>query len=383
MQSVINQSAELRNQQDGKLNAKRVVGVFAHFAAGTKRVDGQIYRSRLVLSELQARLGTGQVDGVDTGHIVRRPIGTLWRCRKICRRCSDIVIMPNTRGLRWLLPLYLRWQKRYGFRIHFFAVGGWLPVFLRDRPQDVKRLRSCAGIYVQTRRMFDELSNLGVKNLELLPNFRNFATDRQPSTELGNPFRLVYMSRILPEKGPQLAIQAVVEINRQFEETRLVLDLWGPIQKGQEQWFQDTLGDLSAIRYCGVVAPEKIPETLASYDAMLFPTFYSGEGFPGAILDAQIAGLPIIASDWLDNAEFVEVGRTGLLFESRNVSDLKEKIVWMLENPNQVLAMKKMALLSSAQFHVDKIFPPLLRKMGLLGTDDAAVQSIVGNHSSD
>ncbi|MFR3494185.1 MAG: glycosyltransferase [Blautia sp.] len=52
------------------------------------------------------------------------------------------------------------------------------------------------------------------------------------------------------------------------------------------------------IRYKGMVPFNQSTEVLKNYDALLFPTYYEGEGFAGTIIDAFAAGLPVIASDW-------------------------------------------------------------------------------------
>jgi glycosyltransferase involved in cell wall biosynthesis len=48
--------------------------------------------------------------------------------------------------------------------------------------------------------------------------------------------------------------------------------------------------------YGGVVPFNKSVEVLKDYFAVLFPTYYEGEGFAGTIIDAHSAGVPIIAS---------------------------------------------------------------------------------------
>lgn len=344
----------------------RPVAVLGHSAEGTGRVDGQIQRTKIVVEEFRNRLGPENLRFADTGHLSTRPLRTVMRCWQAVSGCSDIVIMPGVRGLRWLLPLYLYWRRRYGFRVHYLVVGGWLPRYLSEEPLVCFRLQECASIHVQTRRMLAELRQLGLNNVHLLPNFRNFAEGAATSTEIGRPFRLVYMSRLLPEKGPELAIEAVQAINRECGYVRMKLDLWGPIQKGQTDWFKSLMSYAGPeIVYRAVLDPEKIPGTLARYDAMVFPTYYAGEGFPGAILDAFVSGIPVIASDWQDNSEVIEAGVTGVLFKAKDIHDLKTKLLWALDHPDEMIRMKANATAAARQFHVDQVIPPLLETMGL------------------
>ena len=55
---------------------------------------------------------------------------------------------------------------------------------------------------------------------------------------------------------------------------------------------------------------------LNSYDMMIFPTYYAGEGVAGVIVDAFIAGLPVIASDLGSCREVISDKETGYLVNS-------------------------------------------------------------------
>ena len=356
----------MNSQTKQRVTSPLRIGFFAHLALGTDRIDGQIYRSRLLLKQLQERLPQTEIQVVDTGTTSRKPISSFYKLWKTSRKCSDLVIMPNTRGLKWFMPIFVKQKKTKGCRIHFMVVGGWLPRYLKENPRCKTLLEQCDGIYLQTQRMHEELRALGIPNLHLLPNFRSFNLNRDCSGEIKQPFRLVYLSRMLPEKGPQLAIKAVEQLNESFGCTRISLDLWGPIQSGCDDWFHGLLeSSPEFIQYKGVLKPDQIPETLPDYDGMVFPTYYSGEGFPGVVLDAGISGLPLVASHWQDNAEFVQEGETGLLFKDRDLEDLKRKISWLVEHPNDVMRMKKASFENANRFHVDQVIPPLLETMGL------------------
>lgn len=61
------------------------------------------------------------------------------------------------------------------------------------------------------------------------------------------------------------------------------------------------------IRYGGSVPFDKSVNVLKDYFALLFPTYYEGEGFAGTLIDAYSAGAPVIviAFDWKYNSELV------------------------------------------------------------------------------
>ena len=98
------------------------------------------------------------------------------------------------------------------------------------------------------------------------------------------------------------------------------------------------------VSYRGLLAPEKIPETLKRYDVMLLPTKYYTEGFPGSILDAYISGIPVIVTEWKHSHEFVSDGNTGVIvpFEN-NQEDFNNSILILYKDRNKLNYMKKAA----------------------------------------
>jgi len=70
---------------------------------------------------------------------------------------------------------------------------------------------------------------------------------------------------------------------------------------------------------------------------MLFPTFWVGEGFPGIIIDAYIAGLPIIASDWNLNGEIIDEKETGFIIKKKDSIQLKDKMKYFIKNPEEII----------------------------------------------
>lgn len=69
---------------------------------------------------------------------------------------------------------------------------------------------------------------------------------------------------------------------------------------------------------------------LINADCFVFPSWY--EGFSGALVEAMMAGVPIIASDIEMNKEAVTDCETALLFRVKDEDDLLEKMQYALEN---------------------------------------------------
>lgn len=106
--------------------------------------------------------------------------------------------------------------------------------------------------------------------------------------------RLVFLSRISPKKNLLAALNYLAEVKAQ-----VTLDIYGPTED-KEYWSscQDAIAKLPSnidARYRGCVGPDDVISTFSLYDMFIFPTL--GENFGHVILEALIAGCPILVSD--------------------------------------------------------------------------------------
>ena len=123
----------------------------------------------------------------------------------------------------------------------------------------------------------------------------------------------------------------------------------------------------SKISYKGILEPKgnSIYEILSNYDLMVFLTYYQGEGFPGALLDSYISGVPVIASDWKYNSEIIKEGETGKLFISQDIDDLTDKLEFMINNPDLIYQMKRNCLEEARKYNADFVIDSFIKDMML------------------
>jgi len=75
---------------------------------------------------------------------------------------------------------------------------------------------------------------------------------------------------------------------------------------------------------------ENVPEILPNFDIFVLPS--NIEALGTALLEAQSAGVPVVASNVGGIPECVKEGETGFLFEKENVEDLKNKLKILINN---------------------------------------------------
>ena len=76
--------------------------------------------------------------------------------------------------------------------------------------------------------------------------------------------------------------------------------------EGRERWIGD-----APVRLTGWLAHEDVIAQLAASDIFLFPTRW--EGMPISLMEAQVMGIPAVATDIVGNRDVVLSGETGYL----------------------------------------------------------------------
>ncbi|GMQ29577.1 glycosyltransferase [Algoriphagus confluentis] len=91
-----------------------------------------------------------------------------------------------------------------------------------------------------------------------------------------------------------------------------------------------------------------------SFHCFLFPSWY--EGFSGALVEAMMAGIPIIASDIPMNLEAIEDKKSGLVFPVNQVNALASQMTWAIENPELIRELGINArMIAEERFEIEKI----------------------------
>ena len=94
----------------------------------------------------------------------------------------------------------------------------------------------------------------------------------------------------------------------------IIVDIFGPLD-GQYTAEEIKSKGKGVVRYKGTLTPAQVYQELFNYHALILPTFYEGEGYPGVILEAYNCGMPVIATNWLSIPEIVD-RNTGILISS-------------------------------------------------------------------
>jgi glycosyltransferase involved in cell wall biosynthesis len=115
---------------------------------------------------------------------------------------------------------------------------------------------------------------------------------------------------LLPEKGQEFLVRAMVEVRAKFPRARLLLAGDGPC-RGQLERLARELGVAEAVIFAGFV--EDIAQVYRALDVFVFPSL--AEPLGTSLLAAMGWGLPAVAVASGGVPEYVEDGVSGLLVE--------------------------------------------------------------------
>lgn len=164
-------------------------------------------------------------------------------------------------------------------------------------------------------------------------------------------FNFVSYGRLIRLKGYKELINAFYEVQTLFPKSTLTIYGEGNYRNQLESQIKNL--NLSKIVSLPGVHP-KVTQELYQYDCFVFPSWY--EGFSGALVEAMLSGIPIIASDIPMNLEAVQANETALIFPVKDTKILAQQMLFAIQNPEVMKTIgTKARSVSSERFDIIKI----------------------------
>ena len=149
--------------------------------------------------------------------------------------------------------------------------------------------------------------------------------------------RILYIGRLVAEKGVDLAITAFASLRRRFPRARLTIAGDGQVRSELEKLTRE-LELTNAVEFSGWINPEKIPELINRATIVVIPSRYR-EPFALVALQAAQMARPVVAARMGGLPETVIDQQTGVLFENEDSAALTEAIAFLLDNPDMAARM--------------------------------------------
>lgn len=280
----------------------------------------------------------------------------------LIRKSDSVIIILASKGYFFLLPIIMVLNAFYKKDIYEFVIGGIRYQFLNNKR--IAYEKKVKAIYVESTFMVKKYQQLGIYNVEYMPNFKRVHRigDKEVEKRNETQIRVCTFSRIDKYKGIDTAIEIMNKIK--ILDNSIFLDIIGPVDESFKDDFESLLRTSNKnISYKGAIDSKDAVETLKCYDILLFPTKWETEGFPGSFIDAMAAGLVILASERENFRNIIENGVNGYLFEEDDVQAFVDKIMYFSKNRKELRVMQKNALDSSYMYNSEIVLKDFLVKL--------------------
>jgi glycosyltransferase involved in cell wall biosynthesis len=174
--------------------------------------------------------------------------------------------------------------------------------------------------------------------------------------EIDGKLHLLYLGEIKEMKGSYDLLNAL-KANRALFEGKVLLHVGGIVMDGdfEKMIAQSDLAQM--VQYEGWVKGEKKVECLSCADVFIIPSYF--EGLPITILEAMSYAHPIIASNVGGIPEIVHSHQNGILVEPGNIEQIKNAILFFVENHDKISEYGAHAYQTVQPFFPEAVFAEL------------------------
>ena len=216
------------------------------------------------------------------------------------------------------IPHIHTYHTIYPEYVHYFAKGRMISSRAAEK-LSAMYCNVCTAIVAPSERVKDLLWKYGVrKPVEIIGTGIDYKEARSGNRQagrkkfnLGKDFVCAYVGRLGKEKSVEQALRAFADLN--FPNKRLLIVGDGPDKENLQELAQK-LGMADRAIFTGYLTRQEVMDAYAAADALCFSSRTETQGL--VILEAEAAGLPIVAMDDPAICEYVEDGKNGFLVNS-------------------------------------------------------------------
>lgn len=203
-------------------------------------------------------------------------------------------------------------------------------------------LAIAAGVIVKSRPMADTLLALGARPDRLLisPSGANPELFHGSSPAQAPP-RLLAVGRFVAKKGPLQTIRSFSKLCRSLEPPEPQPSLWmvgdGPLLT-QARSLVQALGLQERVCFFGVCSQGEVADLMRRVRGFVQHSLVApdgdSEGNPVAVMEAQLSGLPVVATRHAGIPEVVVDGQSGLLVQEGDERAMAQAMVQLVRDPD-------------------------------------------------
>jgi len=288
----------------------RGVDAFISSALGAIRSSGTNY-DIVHFHALGPALFSGLPKIASSAKVVVTCQGLDWQRAKWGNTSSSLIRMGEKAAVRYADEIIVVSKN---LQSYFFETYGRQTVYIPNAPAS----------YAESDRKFSHGTSLGLDQGKYI----------------------VFLGRLVPEKRPDLLIEAF----QALKPAGWKLVLAGGVS--DTSLFTSKLADLANgnpdIIFAGEIRGTRLAEIVRGAGLFVLPSDL--EGLPLSMLEAMSQGIPVVASDIPPHQQLISDQR-GVLFQVGDISSCIHSLDWAINHPQEMAVMAK-----NAQQHVEKYY---------------------------
>jgi glycosyltransferase involved in cell wall biosynthesis len=295
----------------------------------------------------------------------------LWNfCQRI-KRADQVIIFGSNQFLLSMATVCICIAKIVGKPTYVRPFGGSLDRYYCELPRILRwlfrqALSRANGLIVQTELLYVHFSSLIGDKVYLVPGYRSMSCNgsQNDKKKFTRKLRLVFLGHVREEKGIFTLLETLRSLSTDGNGS-VRCDIFGPIYPSISTRFKRELATTKNATYKGVITPDQVVHTLSQYHALIFPTHYQGEGHPGVVIEAIMAGIAVVTTAFRSIPEVIQDRVNGLLVPPQDPQSLMDAI-GLIDNDRQLLVdMTKRNSEMRTRYSSAGLVPLILRPMGI------------------
>lgn len=327
-------------------------------------IGGPAIKNKILVNQIQIKSNLSIWNTYDKS--IKSRLGAITKI--LFSKQKYIIVAVSRKGRNLLYPFLL--FKNSVCKTHFscIAIGGKVEDSFNNVLSE-KALQRADLITVETKSIKNKMEmKYTLDNVHWMPNYKEFKfrLDNNISNKYNTKkTKFLFLSSMRDVKGVKTLIDAFKIVKKSGYDIQL--DFYGPIKKDLTQEYLKEIENTAGMNYCGEVKNENVLNVMNTYDVFVFPTEYSGEGFPAVLVEALVVGLPVVASNMNYNGEIIKENENGFLFSKGSVTELAEKLTYCCAHKEDLKRISQNNVYESSQYDSSTVIDEYcdeLRKKG-------------------